>query len=140
MDVNVNRMFVRNSRTFVISWPDGHDLHGLEITCKVPSAGDLLSIGTADISSESVDMGRLRDVVDTMIGTVISWNLADSTGPANISQNEFMSFDLDLIVNVIMAWSEAIGRMIQVSAPLANQSGDGKKAPYLPMESLSQNQ
>ena len=134
--------YKRQTKTFRLTWPEGEDLAGLEVTIAGLSTGEFLELADlTDNVSDTTDpsIEDTRKLLAMLAGSLKDWNLEDEGGkpvPATIEgvmSNEF-TFNLDVIV----AWMEAVGGAL--SGPLGQPSISGSPAleASLPMEPLSE--
>jgi hypothetical protein len=121
-------------------WPDGHELHGLEVVTKGLSIGDLkLVAGLAPGAGVRTSVDDLDPLLDVFARSLISWNFEDENGvPVGTSREDLARQDMRLLMPIVMTW---IGEVSTIPAPLSRASSDGERFPTdsIPMESLSPN-
>jgi hypothetical protein len=142
--------FKRKNKAYRLKFVDS-DLDGLEVVMRSVSTGRILEIqemataaksaiavakgGTGDDSS--VDPAMIRKMVEMVAGAMISWNLEDDDDvPVPITVEGLLDQEIDFLMQIIEAWTEAIAG---VAAPLEPGSTSGVNAleASLPMETLS---
>lgn len=118
-----------------VSFEEGHEYHGLEVTLRGMSLGEYLElegIGEVDRSSVGDQLRRFAE-------SLISWNLEDEdTGePVPTTVEAVYAQDQDLMLMLATRWIEALRGI--VSAPLEQSSPDGEPSleASIPMETLS---
>jgi hypothetical protein len=112
--------FTPPSRTVRLVFPEGDELHGLEIEARKLNVGEVRAVA-AD--------GLIPD--ELFVKNVLSWNL-----PGEVGVDGLASFEVEDLKRVKNAWYEAaIGA---VPRPLENGSTSGEPAGVdsLPMDSL----
>lgn len=150
-------MFVR--KPFLLIWPEGHELHGLEVRMRRVSIADTLTAMelSEDPDGESPEdwRGRLASMADLVAGHLIGWNLRDAvldeggmlevnhdgepaTRPVPADVAGVRSLDVRTLRAIMVGWTQAV---VGVSDPLSPPSGDGEPSPVLsiPMEDVSEN-
>lgn len=121
-------------RRFQLEWEEGHQLHGLEVTCRPLSTGEMIDIWA--LGQDASPAGRIamaRGYIDLLAGDeeserpplIIDWNYETPDGqpieatPANLRGTDW------LIASGI------VGQLVQhaggVSDPLAENSSDGEQ-------------
>lgn len=109
-----------------LTWPEGHDFHGLEILCRRPTTEQI----------EQAEAGLARDrngasVAELMRVTIgsalISWNYKDESGnEPPPTPDGFATVDIEAQMEILAAWqAQAIG----VSKDLGKGSGSGSRSP-----------
>jgi hypothetical protein len=142
--------FKRKNKAYRLKFVDS-DLDGLEIVMRSVSTGRILelqematvtnaAIAAAQDGTDggtSVDPAMVRKMVEMVAGAMISWNLEDDDDvPVPITVEGLLDQEIDFLMQIVMAWTEAIAG---VAAPLEPGSTSGVNAleASLPMETLS---
>ena len=128
-------------RTYLLVFPEDHNLHGLEIACRSISLGEVRAQREHARENAAADpYGFLDEQHKFFISNVKSWNLEDENGnrlPVSVdSLRTLASGD----VNAVTAawWNKCLGG--EVEAPLGRPSNDGAllEEARLPMEISSE--
>src|SRR5690349_1218841 len=100
------------------------DYEGLEVRARSVSLDEFLSLVEIAGKTDPDDLERMfRGFADALV----SWNLEDEDGtPVPATYEGIKGQDLDLILDIIGGWQDAIG---SVPAPLAKPSDDGRRSP-----------
>jgi len=115
---------------------------GLEITgTSVPMETMLWvqSLSGAHIQELGKTPDGIRQMVDVLIGAILSWNLEDDADrPIEVSAAALLAQSPEFVMDVMAAWTAAI---TGVSGPLGEGSISGPQFPAgsIPMETLSPN-
>jgi hypothetical protein len=130
-------------KTYKLKWPEGHDLHGLEVATKglsVEATFELASLAAglgADVSTEE----KVRTANQLFAGfaeRLVSWNLTeDDDTPVPATLAGVQDQDMGFMIGLITTWMDAVS---SVDTPLPQGSANGQStAPEasLPTESLS---
>jgi len=124
---------LRNKR-INISFEEGHEYHGLEVSLKGLSLGDFLElqgIGEVDNSTLAAQLKRFAE-------SLIDWNLEDETGtPIPPTPDAVYGQDQDLMLLLATRWMQVLQG--DVPAPLEQPSPDGEPSleASIPMDTLS---
>ena len=129
-------------KVYKLKWPEGHDLHGLEVATKglsVEATFEMASLaaGLAAESSTEAKVATANKLFAGFADRLVSWNLQEDDGspvPATLAgvQDQDMSF----MISLISTWMDAVS---SVDTPLPPASANGQSpAPEasLPMEAL----
>lgn len=122
-------------------WPDGHELHGLEIRVKVISVGTYLQYTRifGDKSAENSD-DEVTEIYSDFVDNLISWNLEDEEGkPIPQTLEGLFTQELDFINTIIFAWADSLTKVSEELGK-GSPSGDRSVEASLPMETLSPSQ
>ncbi len=128
--------FTPKRKQYLLKFKDS-DMEGLEVLMTSVSMGDLLALQSADATKTSpADMARLLGILER---AMISWNVEIDGVPVPATAQGFESMDMAFVMDIIMAWTEAISG---VSPPLPGNSlsGETSQEVSLPMAPLSPNQ
>lgn len=112
-------------KTYKLRWPEGHELHGLEVSMKGMSMDDL---GVVVGLQSGVDDGKpglelLEPLVDVFMRNVQSWNLEDEAGnPVPVTEENIRAEDSRMMLQVVMSWAESA---TSVAPPLPRPSSGG---------------
>jgi hypothetical protein len=109
-----------------LTWPEGHDLHGLEVLCRRPTIGQIEAAEQA--------LGRDRDgasvakmMRETIGSALIRWNYVDESGDAPpATPDGFAKIDIEAQMQILAAWQE---KAIAVPADLGKEFGSGQPSP-----------
>lgn len=127
-------------KTYLLKWDEGHPLHGLEISIKGLSIGDLdsltkvMALAGGDFKPE--DLVKLDPVIDLITSKIVWWNYEDDNDEVlPITRESVKSLDISDLVPAIEAWMQAV---MGVQAPLERASNSGETSlAELSMEPLS---
>ncbi|MGD9749790.1 MAG: hypothetical protein AB7W59_02225 [Acidimicrobiia bacterium] len=129
------------STTIVIDFPDGHELHGVEVYTRSVPLGSYLELSklarTADGTGEN-SITALEELIVQFADVALKrWNLEDDTGEVPASAAGLRSLDMRYAMAIITAWLAASGG--EVPAPLEQTSSAGEQSavPLPPMEVAS---
>lgn len=94
----------------LITWPDGHELQGLEVTMRRMSIGELADaqavIDRLGGDGTSVEQ-QLRDIAEKVTEGLISWNLLDDDEQAVPTDiDAVQGRDMGLLLAILGAWIE----------------------------------
>lgn len=116
-------MGYRSSRDiYKLVWPEGHDLHGLEIRARSCPIGEMFELNrlSQKLTGGAPDMDSFGRVLDIFAKAIVRWNLEDVNGndvaPGRAGLDELSTAELLAVVTV---WAQTI---TQVSTPLARRS------------------
>lgn len=144
--------FVRERKTFKITWDDGSELAGLEIRARSVSTGQFLAIHRLARAVDEENDDRTAAEVDELLASyekltsefakvLISWNLEEpgddgTPQPVPATHEGLLGQELDLVLMVVYRW---IAVMTGVSDDLGKDSTSGEQLAEasLPMEPLS---
>ena len=130
-------------KTYKLKWPEGHELHGLEVVTKGVSfekAFELASLAAAIGTQESTEekLATADKLFEGFARRLISWNLEEDDGsPVAPTLEEVKDQDMGFMIALISTWMDAVS---SVDTPLPQGSKPGPSmAPEasLPTESLS---
>ncbi len=117
--------FTPKRRTAVMTFPEDHDLHGLEIRVRIPSVGTVM---------DTPDGNPFRDM---FLEYAESWNLTDDEGqPVPLTLEGLQTLEAVDFRAILKAWFDYVtGR---AAGPLESGSVNGQLPPAvsLPMEAL----
>lgn len=119
-------------------WPEGHELHGLEVTTSGLSIGDLRTVsGLAPTAARSASVDDVEPLLEVFARALVAWNFEDKDGnPVGTSLADLRQQDMRVLMPVIMTW---VSEVSTIPDPLPKPSGDGAPTELLdsiPMESL----
>lgn len=121
--------------TVTLTFEEGHELHGLEVTCQGMTIGEFVAFTGWD-GGEGMGTGK---TLERFHDSLISWNLEDADGqPIPVSESRGRPHRLILRLN--NAWVEAL-TAVHKSDPLPDVSPSGETYPELsaiPTEPLSE--
>jgi hypothetical protein len=114
------------------------DHPGLEVKARSVAFGKLLSLADdlEAIKGNVNDFGMIKNLVDTFVKSLKSWNVMRDGEPVTCDRNGFDSLEFGFAMEILEAWSDAIGG--GVSIPLGRTSNDGSQSevPPIAMETL----
>ncbi len=121
-----------------ITFPEGHDYHGCEVTLRRLKTGEWLDItGLGGGDADKPTVRHVGDQLLTMADKLISWNLEDEDGtPVPTTVEAVLEQDQALMLAILGQWIDGIAG---VSAPLEPSSTDGdpSQVASIPTETLS---
>lgn len=130
-------------KIYLLKWPEGHDLHGLEIHVRSVALGRLFELSRvvdrvqaarAGGTLATAGMDAINELLDVFASAVKWWNLEDEEGD-HIPEGRagLEQLELTQLIEAVLAWARQV---TQVPAPLGKpsiQSG----IPKIPMEPLT---
>lgn len=129
------------STTILIDFPDGHELHGVEVRTRSVPLGTYLELSklarVADAGGDEA-IGALEALIGQFADVALKgWNLEDDDGEVPASAAGLRSLDMRYAMAIITAWLAASGG--EVPAPLERTSPAGapSEVPLPPMEVVS---
>lgn len=123
-------------RRFHLEWADDHPLHGLEVTCRPLSTGEMIDIwALGQDASPTGRMAMARGYADLLAGSedgddlrppiVIEWNYETPDGePIEVTPTSLRATDWLVVSGIIAQLVEHAGG---VSDPLGKSSVDGEQ-------------
>lgn len=128
--------FREQPNTVTLTFEEGDELHGLEVTLQGMSIGDFMAFTGWD-GSDGAGTGK---TIERFHEALVSWNLEDSNG-APVPVSESRNRPHRLILRLNNAYVEALTG-VPKSAPLpeSSTSGGTSPAPAIPMAPLSESQ
>lgn len=130
-------------KTYKLKWPEGHELHGLEVVTKGLSVEATFEMATlaAGLSGDSATEVKVETANMLFAGfadRLVSWNLEEDDGtPVPATLAGVQDQDMGFMIALISTWMDAVS---SVDTPLPQGSKPGPSmAPEasLPTESLS---
>lgn len=128
--------------TLKLKWPEGHELHGLEVRMRRLNVGRL-----ADVQDMADSLGgggqgvaeQLRAITDVITQGLLGWNLEleDST-PVPADEDGVADQDFGMLVAILAAWLRvATSIPLDLSAP--SSPGDSNASSFeLPESSMEE--
>lgn len=134
-------------KLYTVTWPEGHELHGLEVTTKgvsIEKLVELMRLGQELSRSTDID-AKTRAASEMLAGfaaRLVAWNLEEDDGtPVPATAEGVADQDMQLMTELIMGWMDAVS---SVDTPLPQPSPNGVTtaaerdlAASLPMAPLS---
>lgn len=132
-------------KRYRITFDDGHEYAGLEVTCKAVSLDVLIGMMSAADSLGSISSGQMtdadrqafRDIVCHLASVIVSWNVDDDDDqPVAPDAAGLMGQELGMVLAITTALTE---RVASVAPPLPQGSPNGQAGDIeslLPMEPL----
>lgn len=127
-------------KQYRITFPDSHDLHGLEMTARGMAVGELLGLtethrAVTTGQDTATKLKAVSALLDTFARALQEWNLDDDDGnPVPPDRAGLDSLDFDQLLSGITAWVQAIS---VVPGPLGKPSTPTPMPPEIPMEPLT---
>jgi hypothetical protein len=114
--------FKRKTAEYLLTWPEGHALAGLEVTMRGLSVDALLKVVGASSALQSAgDVAGKAEVAGGLFAilarNLVGWNLEDDDGPVPATADGVTSQDLDFVTDLLMAWVEAVSSVPPTSPP-----------------------
>lgn len=144
--------YVRKKKVFNLSWGEGTELEGLHVRVRSIPLGQFMELAALAELKNMKTQGFTPDMKEKVDGlfevfadALVSWDLEDEPAiegdppvPVPATLGGVMAQDFDFILEIILAWMDAVG---SVGDPLAPRSTGGGQFPEgsIPMESLSPN-
>lgn len=116
-------------KRYKLTWVEGHDLHGLEVSVGGLSIGDLeIMAALKDEAANAKTFDRIMPMLEVFAKALVSWNYEDEEGaPIGTSLAEIKEKgDAKDIIPVILSWVSEVG---DISVPLPESSNSGKSFP-----------
>lgn len=129
-------------KLYHLTWPEDHDLHGLEITAKGLSIARYRKMTAlssqmkpGDPESQAIAAALL---CDEFAKCLTAWNLEDEGAPVPATAEGIADQDMDFMLGLVMAWMDAVvGVGADTPLPEPSSGGDRALEASLPMEPLS---
>jgi hypothetical protein len=131
--------YKRESKTYNLVFKDTA-MAGLEVLTKSCPTGvflEMASLVDVELPLKKEDEEKVQRLFDRFADRLVSWNLEDDDDqPIPATIEGLYSQDLDFILQIILAWLDAVGG---VTAPLGQPSTSGSRSleEQLPMDPLS---
>lgn len=128
--------YTRTRATITVTWPEGDDLHGLEVVTRSLSLGTYLSL----IGMGEVDRSGLKDMIAEFANSLVSWNLTDPDGePVPATQAAALAEDHALMLAICSRWMDTLHGRDKEAGPLDQPSPGGEPSleASIPMETVS---
>lgn len=119
-----------------VTFPEGHDYHGCEVTLRRLKLREWLDITGLGGDEEPV-VRHIGDQLRTMADKLIDWNLEEEDGtPVPTTVEAVLDQDQTLMMAILEAW---LDNLAGVPAPLEPSSTSGAPSPVesIPMDTLS---
>ncbi len=130
-------------KTYKLKWPEGHDLHGLEIRLAGMNMEELQTLASmkeaAQEAQQSKDISQITPLFDLFADKLISWNYEEDDGtPIAATAEEVRKLDITVFIPAVLGWTDAVA---SVASPLKKSSSSGEvpQGVSIPMEVLSPN-
>lgn len=125
---------------YVIRWPEGHKLHGLEVKLRGLSFKDLRKVERLRGGGveEGLHAGALDEVFKVLSKRLVWWSLTDDDGaPVPTDPETLADEDFGMISEILAAWTKAVTG-VDESGPLdaPSISGSTFQEASIPMETL----
>lgn len=131
----------RKAKLYTLRWAEGHELHGLEVTCKdltVERMLALVRLSAGFRGDMEAKLAGAEKLFREFARYLVEWNLEDGDGdPVPATYDGIAAQDLDFVIDLVSTWIDAVA---SVDTPLPQNSNGGQpSAPALsmPMEPLS---
>lgn len=133
--------------TTLVTFPEGHQFHGLEARCRMVSFERMLSIqellatlpdGQQQASAEETQK-HLRMLANLFGDVLTAWNLEEDDGtPVPATADQLVKEGWELVLALVMQWMHTVAG---VDEALGKDSNSGGQFPAvsIPMETLSPN-
>jgi hypothetical protein len=126
-------------KLYHLTWPEGHELHELELEMRGLSIGQLVDIaGLRHMGNVPEQIKEKYDGVFALFASkLVSWTLEDDGGAPVPATAEGVQSQVDddpmFVVGLMLAWADAIA---SVDIPLPSGSNSGGRFPEesIPME------
>lgn len=130
-------------KLYHLVWPEGHELHGLELEMRGLSIGQLTSLSArlGSVTGAQDMAAQYGEVFALFASKLVSWTLEDDDGPVPATAEGVAAQADDdpmFMISLVMAWADAVA---SVDTPLPNGSIPGPPSGLeasLPMAPLSQ--
>jgi hypothetical protein len=111
-------------KIYKLRWPEGHELHGLEISMRGMSMDDLGTvIGLQSSSASTPGPELIGPLIDVFARNVQAWNVEDEDGnPVPVTEANIRAEDSRMLLQVVMSWAE---KATTVAPPLPPTSSAG---------------
>lgn len=146
-------------KTYRLKWPEGSDLHGLEINMRGMSIEGLGDVSNLRLEGAGNNLDNVLPLLEVFSAALISWNLVDDDDdpvtwnvllpifdedgvdmrmetPAEAKLRVIRQQDARMLIAAVLAWVEVVS---DIPVPLRKPSPDGEPFPEasIPMETLS---
>lgn len=148
--------FVREKKTYAITWAEGEELHGLEIEARSVSIGEYFRVqrliqqfyNPPDEWQDAEYEANADELLAAFASVLVTWNLEEPldeglTAKVPATLAGVRSQDIDLVANVIVQWHQVLsGVHDKEGGDLGKDSTSGE--PFaeesIPMVALSPSQ
>lgn len=126
-------------KKYRITFPEGHDLHGVKMVARGMSVGELMGLigmhrTVMSGDDPTVKLQAINGLLDSFAKALLEWNVDDEDGnPVPPDRAGLDALDFDQLLGGITAWVKEIS---DVAAPLGTPSTPTPKPPEIPMEPL----
>jgi hypothetical protein len=130
--------FERTAKSFRLQFSDGK-YDGLEVVMRSLSTGRFLEVTELAVTVQQENLakaaGEVRKLFEAASESLASWNLTDGGEPVPATLAGLLAQDFDFVLDVVLAWLDAIA---SVAPPLPQRSNGSGSPPevLVPMESL----
>lgn len=115
-------------REFHLQWPEGHDLHGLEVVCRPLTTGQLLDSWVRE-RDDSLEGQRETAMYNAKLlaGQIKRWNyeFEDSDEVRPISEETLLGVDFAVTTGIV---GELVRQASGVPVPLPESSSNGESS------------
>ncbi len=127
-------------KQYKLMWPEGHELHGLEVTVGGMSVDELGTLsGMRDRAEGAKSFEQVDEMLKIFAHHLRSWNYEDDGVPIETTVEAIKAkADFREVLQVMLSWMEEVS---DVPRPLAKSSTSGERfqVELPPMEVLSPN-
>ena len=111
----------------LITFPEGHELHGLEIHSRRPTVGAVEAVSGLS-ETESKVSEQVGALIDTMFApALITWNYRDELDePVPATAEGLRQIDIEALLHILNAW---VAETVEVGKDLGKESSSGRTFP-----------
>jgi len=135
-------------KTYTLTWPEGHELHGLEVTTKGLPVKKMFGLVTlaGQLSGDDATVAEKVAIAEELFAgfadRLVAWNLDDDDGvPVPATLDGVSDQDFDFMTGLIMTWMDAVASvdipLPKPSPPGATMATEPPLVGSIPVETLS---
>lgn len=124
-------------KSYRLTWPEGHELHGLEVSMRGAAIADInavVSAGGSEGGDGAAVLEAVKALAPMLASKIISWNYEDEDGaPVATDAATLADQDMRVIMQIIQAW-KSIVTDVPPASPGTSNSGERFREADLPMD------
>lgn len=111
------------AKSYRLKWPEGHELHGLEMSCRGMPIGALDKVGTMDGGTPAEQAARFPELLALFADALKTWNYEDDGVPVATDYESLQAVDMRALMPIVMTW---IREVTNIPDPLPEPSTSGR--------------